>query len=141
MENFIEEDNRLQESEDKYIRLYADFENYKKRVKVEKEEIKMNTKISMISSILDMDNDISIALNNIKDESARQGVELISRKVENFLKSHGIESVQTNEYDSELHEVVSIIETGSKNEIVEVINKGYTLNGKPFRYPKIILGK
>lgn len=133
-------ENKISELEDKYIRIYSDFENYKKRIIKEKEEIVINTKISMLSSILDVDNDINIAIKNIKDEESKEGVKLIANKITNFLKTHGIEEIQTNTYDEELHDVISVI-NNSKNEIVEVISKGYTLNGKPFRHPKIILGK
>ena len=133
-------EEQLKESEKKYLLLYADFENYKRRVIKEKEEIKNNTKVSMITSILDMDNDISLAIKNIKDESAKDGVQLIANKVETFLKKHGIEPIQTETYDGDLHEVISILPIG-ESKIVDVVNKGYTLDGKPFRYPKIILGE
>ncbi len=133
-------EDKLKESEDKYVRLYSDFDNYKRRVIKEKEEIKNNTKVSMITSILDMDNDIALAIKNIKDESAREGVQLIANKIETFLKSHGIEPIQTETYDRDLHEVISILPIG-ESKIVDVVNKGYTLDGKPFRYPKIILGE
>ena len=106
----------------------------------EKEELRNNTKVSMITSILDMDNDIALALKNIKDDSAREGVELISNKVTTFLKTQGIEPIQTETYDEDLHEVISIMEIG-ESKIIDVVSKGYTLNDKPFRYPKIILGK
>ncbi len=132
--------DKLKESEEKYVRLYAEFENYKRRVQKEKEELKNNTKVSVISSILDMDNDISIALKNIKDEQTRTGVELIAQKVEKFLKSQGIETIQTDTYDDEIHEVISVVETG-ESKILDVASKGYSLNGKPFRYPKIVLSK
>lgn len=132
--------DKLKESEEKYLRLYAEFENYKRRVQKEKEELKNNTKVSVISSILDMDNDISIALKNIKDEQTRTGVELIAQKVEKFLKSQGIETIQTDTYDDEIHEVISVVETG-ESKILDVASKGYSLNGKPFRYPKIVLSK
>lgn len=138
--NEIDLETKLKESEDKYMLLYADFENYKKRVIKEKEELRNNTKVSMITSILDMDNDITLALKNIKDDSAREGVELISNKVTTFLKTQGIETIQTETYDEDLHEVISIMEIG-ENKIIDVVSKGYTLNGNPFRYPKIILGK
>lgn len=137
MEDF---ENKISELEDKYIRTYSDFENYKKRTLKEKEELVINTKISMLSTILDVDNDISIAIRNIKDDESKEGVKLIANKITNFLKTHGIEEIQTDNYDEELHDVINIINTG-KNEIVEVVSKGYTLNGKPFRHPKIILGK
>ena len=132
--------NELIKSEDKYLRIYAEFENYKKRIKKEKEELINDTKISMISSIIDIDNDISIAIKNIQDDITREGVKLIASKLQKFLKSHDIEPIQTDKYDNNLHEVISIVNTG-KNGIVDVISKGYTLHGKPFRYPKIILSK
>lgn len=131
---------KLAEAEEKYVRLYAEFENYKRRVQREKEEIKFNTKVAMVTPILDMDNDVAIAIKNIKDESAREGVQLIAQKLENFLKSQGIESIQTETYDDELHEVISVVPTG-KTEIIDVVSKGYMLNGKPFRHPKIVISQ
>ena len=143
-ENQIESEQtlieKLAEAEDKYVRLYAEFENYKKRVQKDKEEIIFNTKVNMVSPILDMDNDVAIAIKNIKDESAREGVQLIAQKLENFLKSQGIETIQTETYDDELHEVISVVPTG-KSEVIDVVSKGYMLNGKPFRHPKIVIGK
>lgn len=145
MEQNIEEkslsvEEKLAQVEDKYIRLFADFENYKKRIIKEKEEIKNNTKISILTSILEIDNDLSIAVKNIKDPSTKKGVKLIINKLDTFLKLHGIESIQTKKYDEDLHEVVSVINNGEE-KIVDVISKGYTLNGKPFKYPKVILSK
>ena len=130
----------LETSNNKYMLLYADFENYKRRVIKEKDELKNNTKVSMITSILDMDNDISLAIKNIKDKSAREGVQLIANKVETFLKNQGIEVIQTETYDEDLHEVISILPIGEK-KVIDVVSKGYTIDGKPFRYPKIILGE
>jgi molecular chaperone GrpE len=131
---------KLSESEDKYVRLFAEFDNYKKRVQKEKEDIKNNTKVSMLTSILDMDSDISIAIKNIKDDITREGVELIAQKLDRFLKNQGIESIQTETYDDELHDVISVVPTG-KTEVIDVVSKGYMLNGKPFRHPKIVIGK
>jgi molecular chaperone GrpE len=122
---------------DQYLRIYADFENYKKRVQKEKEEITINTKIKSFNAILDLDNDLNIAKKSIGDS---EGINIILNKVSNFLKSQGIEEIQTDSYDSDLHEVVSILETGEE-KIIDVVSKGYSINGKPFRYPKIILSK
>jgi molecular chaperone GrpE len=133
-------EEQLKDEKNKYLLLYADFENYKRRVHKEKEELKNNTKVSMITSILDMDNDIELAIKNIKDDSARDGVKLIASKVQNFLKTQGIEPIQTETYDEDLHEVISVLEIG-ETKIVDVVSKGYTLNEKPFRFPKIVLGK
>lgn len=130
----------LIESEEKYLRLYSDFENYKKRVQKEKEELVFKTKTEMLSSILDIDNDITIALKNINDEETKYGVTLIIKKIEMFLKNNNIETIQTEVYDRDLHDVVSILEIG-ESKIIDVITKGYILNDKVIRYPKIILGK
>lgn len=92
----------------------------------------------MLQSILDMDNDLSYAVKSSKEVGS--GLKLIITKLDTFLKSQGIEPIQTETYDEELHEVLSIIKS-DKSGIVDVVSKGYTLNGKPFRYPKIILSQ
>ena len=140
LQKYEELEKKIALSEDKYLRLYSDFENWKKRATKEKDEIKNNTKVQMISAILDMDNDISIAVKNIKDEATKSSVKLISNKLDTFLKSQGIETIQTDTYNEELHEVISVLEVG-ESKVIDVVSKGYTIDGKPFRYPKIVLGK
>jgi molecular chaperone GrpE len=127
----------MEEWKDKYYRLYADFDNYKRRAQKEKEDLVLDTKTKSLSTILDLDNDLYIAKKNMPDS---EGLNLILNKVHTFLKSQGIEEIQTDEYDSDLHEVISIIETG-ESKIIDIVSKGYKINGKPFRYPKIILSK
>jgi molecular chaperone GrpE len=122
---------------DLYLRLYADFDNYKKRVIKDREDATVQIKINTISSILDLDNDLSLAKKNLPES---EGLNLIFQKLNNFLKSQGIEEIQTESYDPDLHEVISVIETG-ENKIIDVISKGYKIGDKPFRYPKIILSK
>jgi molecular chaperone GrpE len=170
----------------KYLRLYADFENYKKRAQKEKEDIRNFTKLDTLTAVLDIDNDLSLALSKIEDKG---GLNLIMSKLDRFLKSQGIETIQTDKYDSDLHEVTSVIESNiwsgdayknyelkthmmmshgfhgkllsqeefinkiksddefaktwgnSDNKIIEVVSKGYTLNGRIIRYPKVILSK
>lgn len=134
MENEIKEED----FQDKYIRLLAEFENYKKRTNKEKEDLVNNTKINMLSSILDMDNDFYYAFKN-SNKKDNSGLDMIYQKLQNFLKSQGIEEIQTSEYDSDIHEVISVLKKGS-DKIIEVISKGYTLNDKIFKYPKVILG-
>ena len=131
-------EQKLQESEEKYLRLYADFENYKRRVQKEKEELVLNTKTKMLSAVLDMDNDLALALKSMDEVGS--GILLIAQKLETFLKSQGIEPIQTEVYDEDLHEVISVISTGEQ-KVVDVVSKGYSLNGKTIRFPKIILGK
>ena len=131
--------SQLEESEKKYLLLYADFENYKKRALKDKEELVTNTKVKMLQSILDMDNDIFYALKSTNVEE-NSGIKLIAQKLDTFLKSQGVESIQTDTYDEDLHEVITVMEVG-ETKVIDVASKGYTLNGKPFRYPKIVLGK
>ena len=126
--------------QEKYLRTLADLETFKRRSTKEKEEIKNSTKVSMISSILDLDNDLTIAVKQIKDKESKAGVELILSKLDTFLKSQGIEVIQTETYDSDVHEVISVLETGEQ-KIIDTVSKGYMLGGKPFRFPKIILSK
>jgi molecular chaperone GrpE len=122
---------------DSYVRLYAEFENFKKRVQKEKSELMIQTKTRVLNSILDLDTDLFIAKKSMEDS---EGLNIILSKVTNFLKSQGIEEIQTEKYDSDLHEVISILDTGEE-KIIDVVSKGYTIDGKPFRYPKIILSK
>jgi molecular chaperone GrpE len=135
--NELLDDFAEKKGHDSYLRLYAEFDNYKKRVNKEKEDLIFNTKVKMLQSVLDMDNDLYFALKSSADDS---GVRLIAQKLESFLKSQGVESIQTETYDEDLHEVISVMEVG-ESKIIDVASKGYTLNGKPFRYPKIVLGK
>jgi len=122
---------------DKYLRLFAEFDNYKRRVAKEKDELRVNTKTMMLTAILDLDSDLSIAVKSSKDT---EGLKLIMSKLEKFLNNQGVESIQTDTYDPDLHEVISVMEIGEE-KIIDVVSKGYTINGKPFRFPKILLGK
>ncbi len=134
----LEEVNQIKtDLNDKYLRLFADFENYKRRVAKEKEDLRINTKTMMLTSILDLDSDLSIAVKSSKDP---EGLKLIMSKLEKFLNNQGVESIQTDTYDADLHEVISVLEIGEE-KIIDVVSKGYTINGKPFRFPKILLGK
>jgi molecular chaperone GrpE len=125
------------ELNDKYLRLFAEFENYKRRIAKEKDDLRVNTKTMMLTAILDLDSDLSIAVKSSKDID---GLRLIMSKLEKFLSNQGVESIQTDTYDADLHEVISVLEIGEE-KIVDVVSKGYSINGKPFRFPKIILGK
>jgi len=120
---------------DKYLRVYAEFENYKKRVNKEKSDLVIDTKFKTISSILDLNDDLNYAKMSLGDN---EGLNLLIDKFNNFLNSLNIEEIQTNNYDSDIHEVISVFEHGKV--IIEVISKGYMIDGKIVRYPKVILG-
>jgi len=126
--------------QDMYLRLYADFDNHKKRVIKEKDEIRRATKMETLSSVLELDNDLHLATKMIKDEKALSSITIITDKLQKYLKSQGLEEVQTHTYDEDLHEVISVLETG-KTSVIDVVSKGYTMNGTVVKYPKIILSK
>ncbi len=133
----IDVDNK--DYKDLYLRLYADMENLKKRLTKEKVEAVEKNKVQMIESILDINSDLGIALKNYSD--VPEGIKIIVSKVDTFLKSQGIREAQTNTYDPDLHEVISIIESGKSGMIIDVVSKGYFLGEKIIRYPKVILSK
>jgi len=125
---------------DSYLRLLADFDNFKKRTIKEKEEIRLKTKLETLQSVLEIDNDLHLAQKVLKDPKAIEAVKVITDKLSSFLKSKGFEEVQTETYDEDLHEVISVLETG-KEGIVDVVSKGWKLNGQIVKYPKVILSK
>ena len=124
---------------DSYLRLYADFDNFKKRVIKDKEEIKRNTKMETLNSVLELDNDLHLA-SKIMDKNSLKDVKIITDKLSKFLKNQGIEEISTDVYDEDIHEVVSVLETG-ESKVIDVVSKGYKLNGVVVKYPKIIISK
>ena len=143
MEEKIEQEVKSEELtdwKDSYLRLLADFDNFKKRTIKEKEEIRIKTKLESLQSVLEIDNDLHLAQKVLKDTKSIEAVKIITDKLTNFLKSKGFEEIQTETYDEDLHEVISVLETG-KESIVDVVAKGYKLNGQVVKYPKVILSK
>lgn len=122
---------------DKYIRLYAEFENYKKRSLRDKEDIKSNAITKTIEVVLDLNDDLNLSKKSITDSTTLDGINLIIDKVSTSLSKIGIEEIPTDEYNIDLHEVISVVGDGKK--IIDVLSKGYTLYGTPFKYPKVVL--
>ncbi len=126
------------DANDKYIRLYAEFDNYKKRNLKEREEVVEYAKTKALVGVLDLNDDLAYA-RKFKTDSKNDGLDLIMDKLSKFITSQGIQEIQTEVYNADLHEVVSTLPVGEE-KIVDVLTKGYTLNGKVIKYPKIILG-
>lgn len=122
---------------DKYLRLAAEFENYKKRTQLEKENLKKDVKASILESVLELDNEMSLAYKMLND---KESVKVFMDKMNKYLESQGVEEVQTDEYDPDLHEVIHMI-TPESDKISDVISKGYKIDGKVIKYPKIVLSK
>lgn len=130
----------LDTNDDRYLRLVAEYDNYRKRTTREQQTIVNNTRVNTLSSILELDNDISIAIKNESNEDTIKSLTMIYNKLAVFFKTQNIEEIQTENYDPDLHDVITVLES-NEDKIIDVISKGYKIDGKPFKYPKIILGK
>lgn len=124
---------------DKYLRLAADFENFKRRSNDEKNDIRLKEKVNSLNSILELDNELEIAFKMVPDDS-KHLFKIFMDKMSNILKSSGIETIQTDEYNPDLHEVIQVLETGEE-KIHDVVSKGYRLGDKIIKYPKIVISK
>ena len=140
----------LDAKDDKYLRLFAEFENYKRRTSKERIELFKTAGQDVMQSMLPVLDDFDRAMLEIKkssDESLVQGIELINNKLRETLKNKGLEvmSVSAGDtFDSDLHEAITQIQAPSddmKGKIIDIVEKGYTLGDKIIRYPKVVTGK
>ncbi|MCH2194669.1 nucleotide exchange factor GrpE [Kordia sp.] len=156
-ENTVEEvsaEEKLQEElakeKDKFLRLFAEFENYKKRTSKERVELFKTAGKDVVVAMLPVLDDFDRALieiNKTEAEELKKGVELISKKLREALKSKGLAEVQVaagDTFDAEDHQAVTQIPAPSddmKGKIIDVVEKGYTLGDKVIRYPKVVVGQ
>ncbi|MFO7744358.1 MAG: nucleotide exchange factor GrpE [Psychroflexus sp.] len=140
----------LDAKDDKYLRLFAEFENYKRRTSKERIELFKTASQDVMQSMLPVLDDFDRAMLEIKksdDKPLVEGIELINNKLRETLKNKGLEvmSVKAGDaFDSELHEAITQIAAPSddmKGKIVDVVEKGYTLGERIIRYPKVVTGK
>ncbi|MDR1879231.1 MAG: nucleotide exchange factor GrpE, partial [Bacteroidales bacterium] len=148
-----EELNRLQtenaELQDKFLRLYSEFDNYRKRTQKEKTDIIQHASESLIVSFLSVIDDMERALKYNEDPNAdpnaiKEGQVLIFQKMNTILKQKGLNVIDTKEarFDTDYHEAISIIPATTeedKGKIVEEVEKGYMLNAKVIRFSKVII--
>lgn len=139
----------LAEEKDRYIRLYAEFENYKKRTAKEKIEFFQYANQDMMISMLAVLDDFERALKNIAEtgsEADLQGVELIYQKFKSKLGEKGLKPIEVKSgdgFDVNLHEAITQIPAPSeelKGKIVDVIETGYQLHDKVIRFAKVVTG-
>lgn len=133
-----------EELKDKYIRLVAEFENFKKRTFKEKLDMMRNAAQSTMSALLPVLDDFDRAATS--PEGLNEGVQLIHTKIKNILEQKGLQSMEsTGEvFDPELHEAVTEIPAPTadlKGKVVDTIEKGYLLNDKIIRHAKVVVGK
>ena len=141
--------NQLKDEEDKYLRLFAEFENYKKRTTKERIDLYKTAGKEVIGSLLPVLDDFSRAINEskkMKNPEDFVGLELIFNKFKDILKINGLLELDVNKgdsFDPELHEAISQIKSKKKDSgnIIDIVEKGYKLGDKIIRYPKVVVGQ
>lgn len=139
----------LAQEKDKFLRLFAEFENYKRRTTKERLELFKTAGQEVIQSMLPVLDDFDRAMAEIekaKDKELAKGVGLISNKFRETLKSKGLEEVSVragDTFDADQHEAITQIPAPNKKlkgKIIDVIEKGYKLGDKIIRFPKVVTG-
>ena len=138
------------EMNDKYLRLSAEFDNYRKRTLRERMELTKTAAESVMLSILPVTDDFERAMHSIEQgmdfEATKEGILLIYNKFKEFNKQNGITEIEAagKEFNTDLHEALTKIPVPSedmKGKIIEVVQKGYYLNDKVIRFAKVIVGE
>lgn len=141
---------KLAEMNDKYLRLAAEYDNYRKRTLKEKMELTKSAGEDILINILPVIDDFERGLGTIdqaKDiEAVKEGVQLIYNKFREFLKQRGIKEIEAKEkdFDTDMHEAITKIPAPKdelKGKVVDVIEKGYYLNEKVIRFSKVVIGE
>lgn len=140
----------LEGQKDKYIRLFAEFENYKRRTAKEMYEIRQTGGLNVISSLLEVLDDIERAEVMINESGEKnqfiEGIQLIFSKFKKTLEQHGLRPIETmyTEFDVEKDEAISempVDDEKLKGKVVAEVQKGYMLNDKLIRFAKVVVGK
>lgn len=130
---------------DKNIRLIAEFDNYKKRVKSEMKLKESGIKYDTLSDFISILDDWAFfekVVDSSTNNDIKTGFSLIDKKIKTFLDSNNIEEIPTDIYDVDIHEAVSLIDNGMESgSIVNVISRGYKMEDRVMKYPKVIVQK
>jgi len=141
--------NELQEQKDKYLRLVAEFENYKRRTSKERIELIQTAGKEIITSMLEVLDDCERAEKQMEDskdiDQVKEGNKLVFNKLKTIMLQKGLkpmESVHTD-FDVEKHEAITEMEGGidMKGKVIDEVVKGYYLNDKLIRFAKVVVGK
>lgn len=141
---------QIEEQKDKYLRLSAEFDNYRKRTMKEKAELILNGGEKSISSILPIVDDFERALKNMETATdvaaVKEGVELIYNKFMAVLGQNGVKVIETKDQplDTDYHEAIAVIpapDKALKGKILDCVQTGYTLNDKVIRHAKVVVGE
>jgi molecular chaperone GrpE len=143
-------EEKLAELQDRYLRLSAEYDNFRKRTLKEKIELQRSANEGLLSALLSVADDFDRALQSVEDakdvEAVKEGLNLISGKFSGFLQQQGVKEIEAEkkEFDTDLHEAITKIPAPSKKmkgKVVDVIQKGYFLNEKVLRYAKVVIGE
>jgi molecular chaperone GrpE len=150
-EKIREMESQLDEAKDKYLRLYSEFDNYRKRTQKEKIELSKTASEDVVLPLLSVLDDFERALKAHEDEDnddkvAKEGIQLIYNKFKSILEQKGLEPIQAagEVFDVDYHDAMTNIPAPSedmKGRVIEEIEKGYILNGKVIRYAKVVVGQ
>ncbi len=143
----LEQENK--DLNDKFLRLFSDFDNFRKRTAKEKLDIRKKAGVEVIKDLLTVVDDFDRANENNKNvediETMREGFKLIHNKLSSILKAKGLTEIDAKGevFDVDKHEAITQIPAPSedlKGRVVDVIEKGYALNDVVIRFPKVIVG-
>ena len=139
----------LEKEKNQFLRLFAEFENYKKRTSKERLELFKTASQDLVTALLPVLDDFERALAEIKKSERNdqlQGIELIYNKLFDTLQNQGLTKLEVNEgdgFDAELHEAITQIPAPKeklKGKVIDVVGTGYKLGEKIIRYPKVVVG-
>lgn len=140
--------SQVSDEKDKFLRLFAEFENYRKRTAKERLELFKTASQELMTALLPIADDMDRALSELKkseDAENLQGFELIYLKFNDILKAKGLTPIDVkigDKFDSENHEAITQIKADKKDKkgtVVDVVEKGYKLGEKVIRYPKVVV--
>lgn len=149
-EELAKANEEIENQKDKFLRLSAEFDNYRKRTMKEKAELILNGGEKSISSILPVVDDFERALKNMETATdvaaVKEGVELIYNKFMSVLGQNGVKVIETKELplDTDFHEAIAVIPAPAeelKGKILDCVQTGYTLNDKVIRHAKVVVGE
>lgn len=142
-------EEKAAKDKDDYIRLMAEFDNYRRRTSQEKLELVSMASTDTIKGLLpvldDCERALKVLLESNDSDAAKEGTELIYSKLMSYLKSKGLAVIEAIDqpFDTDLHEAVAqfpVQEEEKKGKVFDVVQTGYTLNGKVIRYAKVVVG-
>lgn len=143
-------ENQLKESNDKYLRLVAEFDNFRKRNAKERIELIKSAGEDIIKSLLDVVDDSERAAKQLETSEditlIKEGINLVFNKLKTTLYNKGLKAMESKEqdFDTELHEAITEIPAPSedlKGKVIDEVQKGYYLNDKIIRHAKVVVGK